>query len=205
MLLYGHIRTLNKDFVKEYGIISPYSGESSGIVIYLIKTWTSTIWELFCLIRKSEEIISTLVFENIRKKMDKEFRKNWDIIVNCALDKHTVKTTFAKSLSRIRSKITNHYDAGEISKGYKIKFKDDVPYLSKGNSMAQTRFYFADAAAEEYYISQTNKFGNEGEFADEVNMISDNLDRAIQSLVISYIKLRGHIRPTIPANKTEVL
>jgi hypothetical protein len=54
-----------------------------------------------------------------------------------------------------RNKVAFHYDPKEISRGYRIMFFErdaGPPSVSRGDAMESTRFYFADAAAEQYLM-----------------------------------------------------
>ena len=123
--------------------ITPEWGEFCGIYIFIEKSMVALIHELFSLIRKSKDILDDPVFQNILRQMHRGCRDSWNTIVEYVNGGANSKTQLGKALLMIRHKITSHYDKGEIFKGYHRKFIEDswIPYISRGSSMPQQRFY----------------------------------------------------------------
>ena len=196
MLFYEHLKSLkpkDKEFYDPKDMpVMPIWGEISGIEIYLEKSLIAVIHELFFLIKNSKDVVESNCFKTVFKKMHKDCRESWKSIISYAFDEADPKTPLGKALLMVRHKIANHYDKEEIFKGYKKKFlmKSDIPYISRGNSMCEKRFYFADAAAQEYYRSKQENVTYE-EFYKNIDLINNCINLAIQNLVETFIQKRS--------------
>ena len=167
--------------------ITPFWGEVAGIKIYLEKTLVALIHELFSLIRKSKNVIESSSFKEIYRLLHKNSRNSWRTILKYSFGEADSKTELGKALLMVRHKIANHYDKDEIYKGYQRKFLEskNIPFISRGNSMIEKRFYFADASAQEYYISFQEKVSND-EFYANLNLIKDfNLENLLHKTIAS--------------------
>gem|GEM_PF-2913816 len=171
-------------------------GERSGIRVYVEKSLLALVYEFFALLRKSEDIITSQSFGSLLKKMHPKYQKEWKLMVRYASQGGTSKTPLGKALIMTRNKIVNHYDKREMMKGYKRKFfeQDFKPLMSAGKSMNRTRFYFADAAAQEYYHSHVECIG-EDKFFENLNIILGSINTTINSLVQIYIRTRSKQKP----------
>ncbi|MFC1693677.1 hypothetical protein ACFL1R_09250 [Candidatus Latescibacterota bacterium] len=175
--------------------VKPILGEISGIEVYLEKSLIAVIHELFILVRNSKDVVESDCFKKICKKLHKNCRESWGIIISYAFGGADSKTPLGKALLMVRHKIANHYDEKEIFKGYKKKFlmESNILYISRGIRMCEKRFYFADAAAQEYYKSQQEKVTPE-EFYKNITLIRDCINLAIQNLVDTFIQSRSSWR-----------
>ena len=193
---YEHIKTLEPKGVTkntpEEMLITPFFGEYHGFKIHIEKLLVAVIHELFLLIRNSKDIIESPCFQHICKQMHKNCRESWQVILKYAFGGADKKTPLGKALLMVRHKIANHYDKDELFKGYKRKFlsTNNIPYISRGNMMCETRFYFADASAQEYYRSFQEKM-MEGEFYNNLNLIITNINLALQNIVDTFIQKRS--------------
>ena len=99
---------------------------------------------------------------------------------------------FVKILTIIRNKTGGHYDAEEIVKGYRIMFikNKSEPYLSGGSSISDTRFYFADAAAQGYYFKKQKDL-QFLEFDKTIEELIKNLSKTVWLLIIRFINSRS--------------
>ena len=132
--------------------------------------------------------------------MPKDERARWQAVVDVALNR-TPDNPLAKSLARIRNKVSAHYDPGEIFSGYKGYFLADHesahrPYVSQGRSMAETRFYFSDAATQGYFEQRLGETA--GEFFNTVNSVINDVNFAVMALVHHFILKRGGSFREIP-------
>ncbi len=188
MLFYEYLKSLEP---KDMPVI-PIRSQISGIKIYFEKSLIAVIHELFSLIKNSKDVVESNCFKTVFKKMHKDCRESWKSIISYAFDEADPKTPLGKALLMVRHKIANHYDKEEIFKGYKKKFlmKSDIPYISRGNSMCEKRFYFADAAAQEYYRSKQENVTYE-EFYKNIDLINNCINLAIQNLVETFIQKRS--------------
>jgi len=56
--------------------------------------------------------------------------------------------------------------------------------------MEEQRFYFADAAAQEYYRSHQEKFSSD-DFYPILNSLTDEINRALQNIIETFIQERS--------------
>jgi hypothetical protein len=172
--------------------IEPIWGEISGYKIFFEKHIVSIIHELFTLIRNSNDVVNSTTFRAILKKIKKANKEPWVTITNISFGKDDSSTDFGKALLMVRHKISNHFDKGEIFKGYKRKFidKKGIPYVSRCEHMASTRFYFADAAAQEYYRRYQEKMTIE-QFYQLLNSIKNGINFSLQNIILTFIQERS--------------
>jgi len=196
MLFWDHMATIipeNSDFDKPQDMPEePIWGERSGIKVYLEKSLVALVFEFFKTVQKSKSVVDSPAFEALLKKMLPKYRSEWKQLVQYAIEGTTKNSLLGKALSKTRSKIVNHYDMGELKKGYTRKFFEQsfTPYISQGNSMSKTRFYFADAAAQEYYHSQIEGIGQEKFFSD-LNTIWFSMNSCISGLIRVFIRTKA--------------
>lgn len=171
---------------------TPFWGELSGIKSYLEKTLIAIIHELFKLIKNSSDVLESKAYKSILKQLHPNCRHAWEIIVIYALGGVKDKESLGKALLMVRHKIANHYDKDELFKGYKRKFflQENIPYISRGNSKMKRRFYFADAAAQEYQRFHAEKVEID-KFYDFVNLIKNSVNLSIQNIVETFIQQRS--------------
>jgi len=96
----------------------------------------------------------------------------------------------------IRNKVAFHYDCKEIYKGYRRHFfrngnPTEQAFVSRGDSMKRSRFYFADAAGEGYFQSQFDSVEVD-KFMKRVADITGDLNQAIMLIVDRFIQKRGY-------------
>jgi len=196
ILYYEHIKCVqpkNDTFDRpEDTPVTPIWGETSGIKNYIEKMLIALIHELFSLIKKSENVIESRSFKDIIKQLHTENRQRWQIIKQYAFDDADSKTDLGKAFLMVRHKIASHYDKDELFKGYKRKFinSENKPIISRGNQMGEQRFYFADAAAQEYYMSHQEKVLPDV-FQNNFRLIIDSLNVSIRNIVETFIQKRS--------------
>ena len=175
--------------------IEPYWGEVAGILVYLEKMLIALIHELFSLINGSKKEVMSKCFEGIYKQLHKTNRNSWDIIIKYSFDKTDSKSELGKAFMMVRHKIANHYDKGEIFKGYKLSFlnTDNIPYISRGTNMKETRYYFADASAQGYYKFHQEKVSIDI-FHNNLSLLQEGINSAIHNIVETFIQKRSSWR-----------
>jgi hypothetical protein len=99
---------------------------------------------------------------------------------------------------RIRGNITYHYkDAGKNLRGgfidrfYKKnkdkRLKNDAAYYSLEDEMETTRFYYADAAAEEYMMEVSGDWAN---YMKDITYLADTMSHSLYWLMKLYLKTK---------------
>jgi len=169
-------------------------GQFNGVVNSVIRLQAGTLNELISLIEKNNDAINHDSFQRLLVTLSKDARNCWDELVLVANKRRTIKQ-FGKALLLVRHKIAFHYDANIISAGYRECFEshesERVPLISRGNTMHQTRFYFADAATQNYIQSMDEKCSS----IDELNGNAEILyqvNLALYELVTKFPPLKGY-------------
>jgi hypothetical protein len=162
--------------------------------LHLLRIMITCIHELFAVINSHQDVLAHPFFGLVIKQLDPESRRYWESLIAVAQDA-TPKDDFGHLLLRIRNKVMSHYDPKDIYTGYKRHFLHpkrvhDRAFVSRGNSMNSSRFYFADAAVEGYL----KELLGESEFQDlsiKLRDIVGSLNFALRGVVDRFIQKRG--------------
>ena len=169
-------------------------GAYSGFMVHILRLHLALIQELLNLIEKSQQTIKHPFLNSVIQQLSKQDRDSWDALADAALQKQT-SSPLNKFLLMIRNKVSSHYNAKELYRGYQYHFfrndsSSESPFISRGTNMQSTRFYFADAAADGYLQSQAVK-ENPNELMNRVADLTRDLNRAIMQVVNHFIQKRG--------------
>lgn len=138
--------------------ITSHAGNYGGVAIHIQKLIASTINEFFVFLKKNSDVFSMYEFREAYGRLSTSEKESWDALVAGAHGRLLPVRDFLKSIVQIRSNIGFHFDhSGKILRSAYIsrffgKTNDastQWAYYSIGDSIALTRFYFADAAMEE--------------------------------------------------------
>lgn len=177
--------------------ISTERGHYIGMQLHMMRLTYSLFYETMYLIAGRGEIIRSDMFVKLYLSLSKEDKAYWDALVQASLDESGEKTEFNGFLRTIRSKITFHYrDFTHLSEGYRRHFfdkdgnKTQDAFISRGSSMSEERFYFADAAIEN--AMKLMRDGKEDEFRRRTKEYSQHIGAAIRAVVTNFIQnVRG--------------
>ena len=178
--------------------ISPELGQYHGFVIAVIRLQVGRVHELLKLIAKSRDEIDHPVFRQLVSRLSKPGRDAWSSLSVAAgetvpSDKSN-ESSLVRALRFVRHKVSFHYDTENIRYGYERAFSDSEstrePLLSRGSSLKQNRFYFADAAVEEF-IRGKDTDPTVAEFLQGGGELLDNINQALYEIVTKFIALRG--------------
>ena len=169
-------------------------GAFAGVENHLSRLTVGLLHELFNLIQKNENVLKHKFMKTLVSDMRSNARESWNIVVKVAMGS-TPKDTVGKSLLLVRNKVAFHYDPKEIWRGYRQHFigetrKDDRGFISRGLSMAESRFYFADAAAQAY-LHAVMGIEADSNTIDVVREFVRPLNIALMELVDRFIQKRG--------------
>jgi len=96
----------------------------------------------------------------------------------------------ATFLDRVRNRAAFHYDRTRLFQGYQYHFvtlaprpENEFAYVSIGDTMEQTRFYFADAAAQHAY----GLWDPNGDLMVQANLHLKGMSLAIWDLLRTYL------------------
>ena len=170
---------------------SPAVGNISGISIHLLRLFAGVIHETLNLIKDNCVVLDVPIFREVIRKIHPEARDAWLSLVAAAQNKPTADP-LTKMLLFARNKVSFHYDRKEIARGYAIAFLENQtrePYVSRGDSMAETRFYFADAAAHEY-LQIAGDAAAAKVFLGARSKVFHQVNHALREVVVAFITTR---------------
>jgi hypothetical protein len=178
---------------KERAAISPEVGEYNGLVLHLVRLHIGIVHELTEMLAANRAAIEDKTFQRVVTRLSSSGRNAWRAVIEAVDAKGPSKDPLGKFLYFARNKISFHYDRKEISRGYTRAFlgkSDRVPYISRGDTLATSRFYFADAAAEEYMRTVGDPIGDD-EFAVSIVKLIKHVTFAIHEIVVNFVNGRG--------------
>lgn len=193
------VSTYRKPDIKE---ISIHSGEYGGLHIQLTRLLIGIVYEFFEFLKENEDILSTAEFNDALNATNSSIRDGWNDIVNVALNKSAEKSGFTHNLELIRNNISFHYNQSgkELRQAFcNIFFKRDkigvnnAAYYSVGEDMNETRFFYADAATEEYMRMKSDrneKLESMSGYSLEMMDIIRKMNFTISRLLKVYLKRR---------------
>ena len=172
-------------------------GAHAGIEGHLIRGFVSILHELFDLIRENQDLLKNPVLVEIIRLLSGNTRQNWNELVTVALGA-TPKTELGRILMLVRNKVSSHYDLKCLKMGYTEWFfgkdkKHDRAYLSRGENMVKSSFYFADAAAQGYLAKVIGDKDFDG-FLKNSAEIFGQLNVSLNSVIDKFIQKRSSYR-----------
>jgi len=184
----------------DIGECSVQCGEYGGLLVETSKFFGGVINEFFIFLSKNKDVIDSYTFKGILKSINKEERQLWEEIIDIAFNKVGGASDFSKILKIIRNHIAFHYFGSheDLKNGFiSFFFKKDkiqhneFAYYSMGNpmTMENTRFYYIDAAEQEYLNSLSKDYEL---FKKDVSKIIIKMNFAIAALIKEYIRTRPH-------------
>lgn len=170
-----------------------YRALSGGVTITLLRVQVGVIHELLNLVAANSSVLRSGPFKRVYRKLSSDSRESWDRICEAALTK-SQPGSVSQALLLCRNKVGFHYDSKQIGRGYRRRFLSDSsgsdPLLSRGGYMAARRFYFADAAVEQYISDLADNSNIEDAFLGRGQLIED-INRALYELVTCFVTARG--------------
>ena len=159
-----------------------------------MRLFVSHVHELFVLIKAHRELLHHPFFVKVIKQVHGQSREAWKTLVSVA-DDATPKDELGRLLLLVRNKVVFHYDPKGVYRGFKQQFLDpgcpqQRAYVSRGLSMNETRFYFADAAVQGYF-QETKGSMESADLSNKIIKIIESLNFAIIGIVDRFIQLIG--------------
>ncbi len=174
--------------------ITRQCGEYSGIYYHFLKLLISLVHEVVQVVKCNKKIIKAPFFQSVLMQLSEKERASWQALLNATEGKQA-DTPIGKFLLSVRNKIAFHYDLKEIYFGYQLFFssgckESEHAYISRGRNMAETRYFFADAAANGYLTKNFREHASEQLAADAMSILCD-LNHTLMNLVQHFILKRG--------------
>lgn len=170
-------------------------GAWGGIHFHIFRLFIGLLHELFNLIRNNQDVIQHPFLALVIKQLPPSRRDAWNAVITVASGA-TPTDPLGKSLLLIRHKVSAHYDPKAVFDGYKHHFigtkkADDRAFISRGNNMQSTRFYFADAAATGWLRLAVGKNQLDDMAMTIVNLLRP-INHALMGIVETFIQKRGY-------------
>src|SRR5262252_11228969 len=169
-------------------------GAISGVQLHAFRATCALLFELFTVINEKRELLCEDFFRRVVKQLPKAEREAWGAVVNVARGTSKPKTELGKKLLLFRNKVGSHYDTEEIARGFKHFFEVvrrlSRAYVSRGQSMRETRFYFADAAMQGYLIVRHGSPELQ-ELKGQIAGVVEIVNFSLKAIVQTFIQSRG--------------
>ncbi len=171
---------------------TPAWGQYTAFRAHAIRLHAGLVHELLEFIQDNEAARENVLFRKLLRQISKQAREAWTLLETVALQKRAVNP-LAKALLLMRNKVAFHYDAKELARGYAESFLSQsgrAPFISRGNSLGATRFYFADAAAQSYTFLRSPD-DEAKEFLAGTSAVFRQVHVALYEIVTKFIQARG--------------
>lgn len=179
-----------KNICAEYG---EYNGQNN----YLHRLIYANLHELHYLFAQHHKSVAEQsLFAAVIETMPPDFRKSWDELVRMSVDKTNPMFVWFKNF---RDGLGFHYVRHpQLVRGYKTWMSElktggkansqEGAYISRGDSVKTTRYYFADAAADAWMNEEVKSFP--GPLQSMAELMERNVI-AISGFITSFIAMRG--------------
>jgi hypothetical protein len=176
--------------------ISAESGEWMGFEMQTQRLMIAQLHELLRLIEEFKDVVEGEEIRRIVRKAPASTRRRWDEIVRIATGKGKAgDDTFATILLKVRNNASYHYyQPKTLLAGFRDFFftsekneGNEWALASIGNSMGQTRFYFADAAMQATLDTLTDKQTGK-KFTKRFGEVIDDVNQALAYIISQYVK-----------------
>lgn len=188
----------------EHGEISARTGQLSGMLRTYLSHAIAILSELGELIHGRKDVFESLEF---RSALTTKHKRDWDrLVALLAFDgkpgNKTHKEPLGKYMNAIRNKVAFHFanrkTDDELGNAYDRRFSQENPlsnntFVSFGQSMERTRFYFADAAIEEFFATALRESGlkNDDEVSDAIKDANEALRFVVEDVLRALAKVDG--------------
>ncbi len=148
------------------GEVSAHAGQWRGIHLQIHRFVAGLLHEAFRVIDDELTAIGDAEVKGLLASPSTKERKLWsDIIEEAQNSPEAVNQINRAMLARLRNKSSFHYDRRRLREAFQQHFasppmeKNANAYYSAGVNMIGTRYYFADAAAEQDYLDAGPEWG----------------------------------------------
>ncbi len=180
---------------------SPRRALEGGLRIALLRTQAGIVHELLGLVSRSKNIVGRDLFSRLVGQLSREGRVAWIALRDVAFERPSADP-LAKTLLLVRNKVAFHYDREQIGAGFRRAFIDPKtnytdPMICRGVSLEESRFCFADAAAEAYVQDQDPDCVALS-FLECKGALPRQLHHALFEIVTRFVQLRGGAWRAVP-------
>lgn len=176
--------------------ILEHRGQWYGMGQQITKYAVAVVHELFELIRKRRALLYEDEIQSLTDSMPPQLGKMWATLVSVAMsDDDSVDGEFARTLRDIRNNLSHHYyDPRRLVAGYHEHFgaesedpTQNFAYVSFGKNMAETRFYYGDAAV----MAGLERLKRKADFDERMRDTLDQVSLTLSDLVYRFVQSRS--------------
>ncbi len=177
---------------------SANAGQWRGAMTQIHRWLAGVLHEVMVVIKKNEAVVLGTEFRQLLATLGSENRRAWDDFFLAARD---TSGNTAQLLNRIRNNASFHYGPKDLGEGFKKHFvidAKDTPGPANqtaqycyGPDMDGTRFFYADAAAQQKMMMLGLQFGAP-EADRELVLLADRVNNALVPLIHAFIFSRTH-------------
>jgi len=166
-------------------------GAFAGAHFHFIRSILGVLRELLYVVKSSESVRDNAEFKKVVKNLPPNRRAVWQKLVDASHASVSADPD-VRFLVIARNTVAYHYEPKAIGRGFRRAFEagTEVPFLSRGGSIAATRFYFADRAAHSYLQNVFDDRDLETYFLKQPELLKD-IAFALFSVVTVFITSRG--------------
>ncbi len=200
-LLDGHLEQRAKSIDKDDSLrAKAQSGQISGMREHIRRILIAGMLELLQTLSENREVIDSGDFRRLVKMVKKihtDFDDDWGPLMALALEtcKPGAGHAFTNALVKIRNNGAYHYkQTKSLFDGLEdyCKTREDRGYVSEGNTLEKTRFYFADAAIQCYHQRVVGKGEYRGDFPSDLDKYIKKVNNVLYFVTLVY--LTGFLR-----------
>lgn len=174
--------------------VNRHWGGYNGAWYHSVRLMTALVHELLNLVHIHHASLEHPFFKAVLKQLRPEDRRQWDSLVRVAQGKQA-DTPLGRFALLVRNKLSFHYDPKSIFAGYEHHFSSgcagsESAFVSRGKMMAETRYFFADAAAKGFLTMNVGQHKGEDLLVQTTSIISD-LNFTLMSIIHHFIQKRG--------------
>ena len=178
-----------RQFPKDTDRASKDLGHADGMSEHLYRLLMGIIHELLELIDDDRRLLDHPYLLRVVKKLHPDAKKAWRTLTSVEVGPKS-KDPVARLVHFARNKVAFHYDAKAIANGFRsFVGTSRPPYFSHAPSMAGTRFYFADAAAQQLMRGQADPGIVEDFFSGRLSIFMQ-VNHAVREVVAGFVRLR---------------
>ena len=161
-------------------------GQIRGMRAHCMRMIIATLREFLIVIKENKRLIASSDFSIVINNIDRKTKKKWQEIVELA-EKEKSDDPFYKTIIKIRNSGTYHYkNMKSLFQGLQFYIKKEGVdgYLSLGENLERTRFYFGDASVQYYHKKLLDDYTC---FDKELEKYVLNINKTLRFIIESYI------------------
>ncbi|GEM_PF-2041477 len=194
---YSWMLTILEEGFESTSEVSGPQGQYSGMSVFVAKKMISVIHEFLILIDENKKALELPFFRYILRGVADSNLTHWNdlkkIAINGKANQSSKNKNTLNALLRIRNNVGSHYySVKNFYSGFQnyAASESSSIYTSFGDTLMQTRFYFADAAVEHIMRRQTDLSELK---IDDLMSYTKSMNRSLRFIVESFLEHHNQI------------